>query len=479
MNADFLTALTPARYNQLGEDFVRPVNILPLKEFNCAFVASEFVASLNIDAKSFQSPNALKSLNGLQPMPFQPTASVYSGHQFGHYNPRLGDGRALLIGETGGYEWQLKGAGPTPYSRQGDGRAVLRSSIRELLAAEALHALKVPTTRALALFSSREPIYREQVEPGAVVLRAAKSFIRFGHFEYFFHTRQEQALDELFEFALETIYPEFLTSEQPRLMMFEEIVRRTAKLVANWQAVGFAHGVLNTDNMAISGETLDFGPYGFLDDFNPQFICNHSDHQGRYAFDQQPGIGLWNLNMLANAFTPWVPVEQLRAALMEYQTVFSREFLQLMRNKLGLVNEQAEDGDLITEWLALLAEHKADYTLAHRWLIDCASLNSSSPLLDNLVNRERANSWHQQWQARTAATPEQTLTLLQTNNPQFILRNYLAQEVIEAAEDRGDFQPLANLYQVLARPFDAHPEHAKLAATPPDWGKKLEISCSS
>lgn len=479
MNADFLTALTPARYNQLGEDFVRPVNILPLKEFNCAFVASEFAASLNIDAKSFQSSQALKSLNGLQPMPFQPTASVYSGHQFGHYNPRLGDGRAMLIGEACAYEWQLKGAGPTPYSRQGDGRAVLRSSIRELLAAEALHALNVPTTRALALFNSRERVYREQVEPGAVVLRGAKSFIRFGHFEYFFHTRQEQALDELFEFALATVYPEFLTSEQPRLMMFQEIVRRTAKLVANWQAVGFAHGVLNTDNMAISGETLDFGPYGFLDDFNPQFICNHSDHQGRYAFDQQPGIGLWNLNMLAHAFTPWVPVEQLRAALMEYQGVFSREFLQLMRSKLGLVAEQAGDGELISEWLAIIAEHQSDYTLAHRWLIDCTSLNSAAPLIDNVVNRERAQAWYQQWQTRTAAASEQTLHLLKTSNPQFILRNYLAQEVIEAAEDRNDWQPLANLYQVLSQPFDAHPEHAKLAATPPDWGKKLEISCSS
>lgn len=472
---DFLQA---AAFNRLGEDFVQPVLIQPLKQLQCAFVAEHFATELQVDALSLATSASLARFNGQQPLPWQATASVYSGHQFGHYNPRLGDGRAMLIGEAGGYEWQLKGAGSTPFSRQGDGRAVLRSSIRELLAAEALHALQTPTSRVLALFASREPVYRERVEPGAVVLRAANSFIRFGHFEYFYHTRQELALSELAEFTLAQVYPALQTEQNPQQALFTAAVERTARTIAHWQAVGFAHGVMNTDNMAISGETLDYGPYGFLDDYNPGFICNHSDHSGRYAFDQQPGIGLWNLNMLAHAFTPWVPVEALRDALQRYQPQFAHHYLQQMRAKLAL-NGSGDDEHLITEWLALLAEHRSDYTLCHRALSECVLRDDPAPVADLLPNRDRFSAWFARWR-RAHSEPTESIALrLNAANPKYTLRNYLAQEAIEAAEDRGDWQPLAALYQVLSAPFDEHPQHAKLAAAPPDWGKKLEISCSS
>lgn len=305
-----------------------------------------------------------------QPLPgMQPVAQVYAGHQFGGYSPRLGDGRALLLGEQlapDGSRWDLhlKGAGKTPFSRFGDGRAVLRSSIREYLASEALHALGIPSTRALVLLGSDEPVYREQVESGATVLRTAPSHLRFGHFEYFAWSGQGEKIPTLIDYARRYHFPELTDGAE----LFAEVVRRTARLIAKWQAAGFCHGVMNTDNMSLLGLTLDYGPYGFIDAYVPDFVCNHSDSDGRYALDQQPAVGYWNLQKLAQALAGHVDGDALASALAQYEHQLMLHYSELMRAKLGLAVWEEEDPALFRELFRLLAAHKVDYHLFLRRL---------------------------------------------------------------------------------------------------------------
>ncbi|WP_310598396.1 protein adenylyltransferase SelO, partial [Aeromonas aquatica] len=300
-----------------------------------------------------------------QPLPdMQPVAQVYAGHQFGGYSPRLGDGRAMLLGEQqapDGSRWDLhlKGAGKTPFSRFGDGRAVLRSSIREYLASEALHALGIPSTRALVLVGSDEPIYREQVEAGATVLRTAPSHLRFGHVEYFAWSGQGEKIPALIDYLLRHHFPELNDGAE----LFTEVVRRTARLIAKWQAAGFCHGVLNTDNMSLLGLTLDYGPYGFIDAYVPDFVCNHSDPGGRYALDQQPAVGYWNLQKLAQALAGQVEGEALAGALAQYEHQLMLHYSELMRDKLGLEIWEDQDPALFREMFQLLASQRVDYHL--------------------------------------------------------------------------------------------------------------------
>ena len=441
---------------------------------------------LGLDVANIASDTVLHLCNGAAPHSTSPLAMLYSGHQFGSYNPRLGDGRAMLLGDIHHagqcFEIQLKGAGPTPYSRQGDGRAVLRSSIREFLCSEAMHGLGIPTTRALALITSDEAVYREQTETGAMVLRVSPSHIRFGSFEYFFYTKQHDALQQLADFVIDHHYPSSRTAENPYADCLQQIVMRTAKMIAHWQAVGFAHGVMNTDNMSILGETFDYGPFGFLDDYNPQFICNHSDHAGRYAFDQQPSIGLWNCNALAHALSPLIPIETLREILGNYQPTIERHYLQLMRDKLGLKTVQEADGMLLNQLLTLLHGNHLDYTIFFRALCDFSTVNSNSALRDLFVDREAFDRWANQYTARLVAensSDTERQAQMKTTNPKFILRNYLAQQAIELAQKQQDFSEVENLLQVLQNPFEEHAEFERYAAFPPDWGKHLEISCSS
>jgi uncharacterized protein YdiU (UPF0061 family) len=290
---------------------------------------------------------------------FRPIALCYAGHQFGHYVPRLGDGRAILLGQirTENYQhWdlQLKGAGQTLYSRGSDGRAVLRSSIREYLCSAAMHGLHVPTTHALFLSGSRQEVYREQIEPGAMLLRVAPSHIRFGSFEYFFYAQRYDDLQRLADHVLVQYFPQLLTEDNPYLAFLQEVITSTAQLIARWQAVGFAHGVMNTDNMSIHGITLDYGPFGFVEQYDPHFICNHSDHHGRYAFNKQPEIGLFNLSCLAQALLPVLhkdaeaAAKLANAALGNYQAQFEAYYAGLMAAKLGFTRAMADDRDIVT-----------------------------------------------------------------------------------------------------------------------------------
>ena len=335
--------------------------------------ANEKAAALiGLDPGTFRDPAFSEIFSGHRPYPGgEPLAMVYSGHQFGVWAGQLGDGRALLIAQLRnrkGELWdvQLKGAGKTPYSRFGDGRAVMRSTIREYLCSEAMAGLGIPTTRALCIIATNEQVRRETPEPGAILTRLARSHIRFGHFEHFHHNGRPDLVRTLADHVIENYMPEFAGDHAA---WFGEIVGRTAHLVAAWQAAGFAHGVMNTDNMSILGLTLDYGPFGFLDAYEPGFICNHSDETGRYAFDMQPAIAHWNLRALALALTSLIPTEALIAALDTYESLFRARYRGLLRAKLGLVNDHGRDDDtLIAELLTLMAKARADYTLAFRGL---------------------------------------------------------------------------------------------------------------
>jgi serine/tyrosine/threonine adenylyltransferase len=448
-----------------------------------------------------------------QPLPF---ASVYSGHQFGVWAGQLGDGRAHTLGEIdtplGTMELQLKGAGMTPYSRMADGRAVLRSSVREFLASEAMHALGIPTTRALALVASPLPVRRETLETAAVVTRVAPSFLRFGHFEHFTHTaRDVQALQTLADAAIARHFPT-IDPEAParHLELLHEVTARTATLMAQWQAVGFCHGVMNTDNMSLLGLTIDYGPYGFLDAYDPMHICNHSDHQGRYAYARQPGIALWNLHALAHGLMPLIEnVDAAKDVLSTFEPAFGQAMLQRLRAKLGLGDPaaddealQASDVSLIEDWLELLAQGRVDFTIAHRRLGADAPGGSGEPdepgepcepgkgheaLRDLFLDRAGFDAWHARLVQRLDGSSaslqapwgsQARAHALARVNPKFILRNHLAQAAIERAQ-LGDFDEISNLLAVLEHPFDEQPEREAYAGFPPDWASSLEVSCSS
>ena len=434
------------------------------------------------------SADALATLSGAGVAPgTTPHASVYSGHQFGVWAGQLGDGRALMLGEidspAGPMEIQLKGSGLTPYSRMGDGRAVLRSSIREFLGSEAMHALGIPNTRALAVIGSPQSVRRETVESAAVVTRVAPSFLRFGHFEHFAHTAADAvALRQLFDATITRYFPALLGHDQPAAALLGEVALRTAHLMAQWQAVGFCHGVMNTDNMSLLGLTIDYGPFGFLDAFDPGHICNHSDRQGRYAYARQPGVAFWNLHALAQALLPVVdgPAEAaselLLAALEPYKAEYASTMLAALRAKLGLASEHEDDQALIDDLLRLMAAAHADFTITFRRLA-----GPDTATRDLFVDREAFDAWALRYRARLAAEAShdaERAARMNRVNPKFVLRNHLAQTAIERAQ-QGDFSEVARLLQVLERPFDEQPDNAAYADPPPTWAHQIEVSCSS
>ena len=418
-----------------------------------------------------------------------PLAMLYAGHQFGHYVPQLGDGRAILLGEVrnqSGQHWdiQLKGGGPTPFSRSGDGRAVLRSTIREYLCSEAMHGLGIPTSRALCIVGSDMEVYRESIETGATLVRMSPSHVRFGSFEVFFYRGQKEQIKTLADYVIGKHYPELADMEDKYPRFLREVVLRTARLMAKWQAAGFAHGVMNTDNMSILGLTLDYGPFGFLDNYNYGYICNHSDHQGRYAFDQQPEIGAWNVTCLAQALTPLMSIDEAKDAISVYQSAFVTHYIDLMTAKLGLKESGKENAPLITDLLEILHKNQVDYTIFFRKLgdfkQDTAAMNNE--LRDMIIDRAAFDAWAERYKARlTAESSDDAERKIRMNqaNPKYILRNHLAQIAISKATENKDFTEIDRLLNLLKRPFDEQPEMEDYAAPPPDWASKIEVSCSS
>lgn len=435
-----------------------------------------------------EAADTLAALSGNQLLPgSQSLASVYSGHQFGMWAGQLGDGRAILLGEintpNGPQEIQLKGAGRTPYSRMGDGRAVLRSSIREFLCSEAMHGLGIATTRALCVSGSDAPVRREMLETAAVVTRTAPSFIRFGHFEHFGYGKRNQqhaSLKTLADYVIDRFYPACRDEKQPYAALLQAVSERTANLIAAWQAVGFYHGVMNTDNMSILGLTIDYGPFQFLDTFDPDHICNHSDDEGRYAYNRQPNMAYWNLFCLGQALHSLINnTSDTLAALESYKTVFPTALQERMRAKLGLPDVQQGDKTLIDDILRLLAANRVDYTIFWHRLKQFTPQNGHEAVRDLFLDREAFNAWAAQYAARlNNVAPTQRAALMQKSNPKFILRNHLCEEAIQAAK-RKDFSRVDTLLAVLETPFDEHPEHEALAGFPPDWAASIAVSCSS
>jgi len=433
-----------------------------------------------------------------------PLATVYSGHQFGVWAGQLGDGRALWLGEAesarGPQEIQLKGAGRTPYSRMGDGRAVLRSSIREYLCSEAMHGLGIPTTRALCLVASPLPVRRETVETAAVVTRVAPSFLRFGHLEHFAARDQVDTLRSLADHLIEHHLPQARAHAgqwQGNVYagLLHEVQLRTAQLMAQWQAVGFCHGVMNTDNMSLLGLTIDYGPFQFMDGYHPGHICNHSDTQGRYAHARQPNVAYWNLYRLGQALLPLIGDEDTTEAVLEvYRQAFPRAMGDAMRAKLGLVNALASESEREADWtlvedlLQLLANEKVDYTIFWRRLsqamaAECGDWSAQAPhwqaVTDLLLDRPALLAWLQRYRQRAGQVPATELGahMLRTN-PKFVLRNHLAETAIQMAR-QGDFSEIERLQHLLQSPFDEHPGMDRYADFAPDWAGELEISCSS
>lgn len=438
----------------------------------------------------------------------QPYAACYGGHQFGNWAGQLGDGRAITLGESvnaRGERWelQLKGAGPTPYSRTADGRAVLRSSIREFLCSEAMHHLGVPTTRALSLVGTGEKVMRDmfydghpRAEPGAVVCRVAPSFIRFGNFEIFAARGEHEVLERLVDFTIARDFP-WIEGEpaERRRLWFVEVCERTAVMIAHWMRVGFVHGVMNTDNMSILGLTIDYGPYGWIDNYDPNWTPNTTDASGRrYRFGAQPQIGHWNLVRLANALHPLMQeVEPLQHGLARYAEVFAAENARMWADKLGLSSMTEIDRAAVERLQGLLARAEVDMTIFFREL---AQLDVSAPSIDVVADAfytdeartrhgEALTAWLEAYAARVLQddlAAAERIARMNAANPRFVLRNYLAQEAIDAAE-AGDVSRVEDLLDVMRRPYEEQPGREHFAAKRPDWARQKAgcsmLSCSS
>jgi serine/tyrosine/threonine adenylyltransferase len=478
--------LQTARFEALGKAFFTHLKPTPLPAPYWVGRSNVLADQLNLSPAWLQSNDALHSLTGnLVTSGSTPLASVYSGHQFGQWAGQLGDGRALLLGDIpsaqGLLEVQLKGSGLTPYSRMGDGRAVLRSSIREFLCSEAMHALGIPSTRALAVTGSEAPVQRETLETAAVLTRVAPSFIRFGHFEHFSYSGQHNELRALADFVIEHFYPECHDGGHPYARFLQAVTERTAELLAQWQAVGFCHGVMNTDNMSILGLTLDYGPFQFMDAFNPGHICNHTDRTGRYAYARQPNVAYWNLFCLGQALLPLLDnTQQALEALEPYKSLFPAALQRRMNAKLGLTAPQSGDAELTEDLLQLLAADRVDHTLFWRRLSHVASDMHLQTVRDLFLQRDAFDAWATRWRHRldsehpTASPSAHMLSV----NPQVVLRNHLGEIAIRHAQ-QGDHSALERLHNALSHPFDALPGHEDLADFPPDWAAHIEISCSS
>ena len=464
---------------------------------------TQLAQHIGLDSQALRTEHGINTLSGNTPWPdYTSIASVYCGHQFGVFVPQLGDGRALLMAElrngTQYTQLQLKGAGPTPYSRHADGRAVLRSSIREYLASEAMHHLGISTTRALSITASQDPVYRETTETAAVVCRVSNSFLRFGHIEWLSSQNQPEALRDVLEWHIEQHHPHLPNITE----WLRWVCHQTAQLIADWQSVGFCHGVMNTDNMSLLGQTIDYGPYGFMDAFDINHICNHSDHQGRYSYRNQPRIAHWNLYVLAHALqTLTGQTTEIQSILDEFTEQFHQRHTQQFLHKLGLGTEGAftqTHHTLIENTLQFMHEHRLDFT---RFFRSLSALNphtnahcnfalwQSSPYFPIALGNEQqidsAKTWLEQWtniaqQQHTQhpiAPLEQWRNTMNHTNPAFVLRNHLLHLAIEQTQ-HNNLHEFNRLFQALSTPYSDTLD-ADLIAPPPHWAKDLVLSCSS
>jgi uncharacterized protein YdiU (UPF0061 family) len=477
-------------FARLPDTFHSRLNPTPLLAPYLVSFNADAARLIDLDSKEASRKDFAEHFSGNRlPPNAEPLSMLYAGHQFGHFVQQLGDGRAILLGEirnrTGElWDVQLKGAGITPYSRQGDGRAVLRSSIREYLCSEAMYGLGIPTSRALCIVGSDEEVYRERIETAAVLTRLSPSHVRFGSFEVFFYRGQHEHIATLTDYVIARHFPHLVDDSDKYQLFLNEVTQRTSKLMAQWQTVGFSHGVMNTDNMSILGMTFDYGPFGFMEAYNPGYICNHSDPGGRYAYDQQPQIGLWNLTCLAQALSPLIPIEDIHTVLDSYAPAYHQHYAELMGKKLGLSKIAQNDITLIATLLEMMQSSQLDYTNLFRSLGDFISVTDATKnvLRDKFIDRAAFDAWAASYRARLQSEPgtdSERKASMNAANPKYILRNYLAQNAIEQAEKNRDFTEIDRLLKLLCKPFDEQPEMESYAATPPEWARQIEVSCSS
>lgn len=424
----------------------------------------------------------------------EPLAMAYAGHQFGHFTPQLGDGRAILLGEVidragRRRDIQLKGSGRTPFSRRGDGRAALGPVLREYVVSEAMHALGIPTTRALAAATTGEPVYREEVLPGAVLTRVAASHLRVGTFQYFAARGDHEAVATLVDYAIDRHHPEARDAERPALALLAAVAERQARLVARWMQVGFIHGVMNTDNTTISGETIDFGPCAFMDVYDPARVFSAIDDFGRYAYANQPRIAQWNLARLAEALlmriddVPERAVELATPVIVEFQQRYESHWLDGMRAKLGLATAEDGDGALVEGWLAAMHAGGADFTLAFRRLADAAEEPARDHAARALFTTPDAyDAWAARWHERIArepTAPADRATAMRRVNPLVIPRNHRVEHALAAAVERGDLAPFDALVRVLERPYDDSADAMPYAEPPAPSERVCRTFCGT
>lgn len=468
-------------YLNLKPVFYNKIDPTPLDKPFLVSTSQSAAKLLGVDEDLALDEELINIVNGKTNLEGSETfAMCYAGHQFGEFSGRLGDGRVINLGKIKGQNLQLKGSGLTLYSRLGDGRAVLRSSIREYLMSEAMYGLGIETSRALALIGSDTNVAREKWEKGAIVLRLSPTWVRFGTFEYFYSTGEHDKLKELADYVIDESFPYLKESEEMYLKMYAEIVKNTATTIAKWQSVGFNHGVMNTDNMCIDGRTIDYGPFAFLDDYDTNYVCNHTDKQGLYSFASQPGSARWNLDMLARVLSPIIDYDLSEEVLDDifwstYQNVYS----QILYEKMGLQTKQDNDKELSQGMMRALGNASIDYTEFFRKL---SRFNTNkSDILELCVNRKPLDAWLDKYSIRLeketlseAKRHEKMLTV----NPKYILKNHILQEAIEKA-DEHDFSMVNELLKVALAPFDEHPELEHLSKATPLKSKNIKLSCSS
>jgi len=468
-------------YLELPEIFYDKVKPTPLEKPFIISTSQDAAKLLGVDESLHVEEKLLEIVNGTKKLEGSKTfAMCYAGHQFGHFVPRLGDGRAINLGKVNGQNLQLKGSGQTLYSRSGDGRAVLRSSIREYLMSEAMHGLGIKTSRALALIGSDTDVARERWEKGAIVLRLSPTWVRFGTFEYFNSIGDLAKIEILADYVIDESFPHLKNTPDMYLKMYEEIVINTALSIAKWQSVGFNHGVMNTDNMSIDGRTIDYGPFAFLDDYEANYICNHTDVDGRYAFSQQPEIAKWNLERLAVALSPIIQHDKALSVLENiFSPIYAKEYLGLMFDKMGLDERYENDIDLMLWMLGALESSKVDYTLFFRNL--CFYDGEKIALLSLCELQTPLNEWLEAYDIRLAneeSTCRERHEKMTNTNPKYILKNHILQEAIQKAE-LHDFSMIDDLLKVALSPFEEHEELEYLCKRAPQEAKNIKLSCSS
>jgi len=468
-------------YLNLKPVFYNKVDPTPLDKPFLISTSHSAAKLLGVDEDLALDEELIDIVNGKTKLEGSETfAMCYAGHQFGQFSGRLGDGRAINLGKINGQNLQLKGAGLTLYSRHGDGRAVLRSSIREYLMSEAMHGLGIETTRALALIGSDTDVPREKWEKGAVVLRLSPTWVRFGTFEYLNAYGEHDKLQELADYVIDESFPYLKDSEDIYLKMYAEVVKNTATTIAKWQSIGFNHGVMNTDNMSIDGRTIDYGPFAFLDSYDPNFVCNETDTQGLYSFRSQAGSARWNLDMLARTLSPLIEYELSEEVLDDlFRPTYEKVYSKIIYKKMGLLTQEENDKELSEDMFRALASTSIDYTEFFRKL-SCFK-EDKTDILELCVNAEPLDKWLDRYSKRVekeALSQAQRHEKMLTVNPKYVLKNHILQEAVDKAEEHN-FSMVNELLKVALAPFDEHPELEHLCKPTPMKSKNIKLSCSS